>query len=80
MFTSSVTQKGQVTIPKKIRNILSLQANDQVAFIRRGDHIIIKPLRSIFSLKGLVKSDKEMDSDQIRDRVKKDIAAKLGRE
>jgi len=39
---SSVTTKGQVTIPKEIRESLSLHEGDRVIFIIEGEHAVIR--------------------------------------
>ncbi len=42
---STVTSKGQVTIPKNVRDSLHLLSGDKVEFIRNeANEIIIKPL------------------------------------
>ncbi len=42
---STITSKGQVTIPKNIRDILHLNSGDKVEFIcTENDEIIIKPV------------------------------------
>lgn len=38
---STVTQTGQVTIPKVIRDILGVGPNDQVAFLSDGERVQI---------------------------------------
>ena len=38
---SSISEKGQVTIPKEIRDALQLKAGDKVVFIERGREIFI---------------------------------------
>jgi len=44
MPTATITSKGQVTIPKKIREKFGLQAGDILSFeIESGDKIIIRP-------------------------------------
>jgi AbrB family looped-hinge helix DNA binding protein len=53
---STVTTKGQVTIPKIIRDALGIGANDRVAFLREGNRVIIQPLRTLKSLRGAVKA------------------------
>ncbi len=41
MHSSSLTVKGQVTIPADIRNQLGLQPGDKVGFAIEDDHIIL---------------------------------------
>lgn len=39
METTSVTSKGQVTIPKSLRQQLGLRRGSKVEFVLRGDHV-----------------------------------------
>jgi len=48
--TSSVTSKGQVTIPKALRQQLGLARGSRVSFQLVGDHIEVRPLRQEQSL------------------------------
>jgi len=66
VFSSTITQKGQVTIPKKIRDALNLKPNDQVVFVRRGDSIILKPVKEILSLRGSIKVKQPQEFSKIR--------------
>ncbi len=46
MPTATITSKGQITIPKKIRDKMGLQAGDVLSFdIESGDKITIRPER-----------------------------------
>jgi AbrB family looped-hinge helix DNA binding protein len=38
---SKVNAKGQVTIPKPIRDALGIGPNDRVAFMREGERVLI---------------------------------------
>jgi AbrB family looped-hinge helix DNA binding protein len=40
MPVSTVTTKGQITIPKEIRDALELASGDRVAFRLRDDHVV----------------------------------------
>ena len=40
-----ITYKGQVTIPKKIRNALAIKEGDSVIFSVEGDHAVVMPIR-----------------------------------
>ena len=43
--TSSLTSKGQVTIPKALRQQLGLARGSRVSFQLVGDHIEVRPLK-----------------------------------
>ena len=66
MQTSSITAKGQVTIPASIRKALGLESGGQVAFEIDGDSVKLIPgkkdLRAAF---GLIKSDKSVSLDEM---------------
>ncbi|MDA1317304.1 MAG: AbrB/MazE/SpoVT family DNA-binding domain-containing protein [bacterium] len=64
---SSVTQKGQVTIPIDIRNYLGIKKGDSVLFVKEHDGVRIKQVDDFFSLKGSVHSKgKKSDSKKMR--------------
>jgi len=44
--SSSLSSKGQVTIPLEIRTRLGLVAGDRVDFVMEGDRTVIRPSRS----------------------------------
>ncbi|MEN9503272.1 MAG: hypothetical protein RI964_2557 [Pseudomonadota bacterium] len=55
-FVSTVTQKGQVTIPKSVRDNLRLVTGDRVEFVfnDRGE-VVIKPVtRKVAEVAGLL--------------------------
>jgi len=56
MTTATLTSKGQVTIPLKVRDAVGLAAGDRIEFVReeRGHYLIIPESQSIKSLKGCV--------------------------
>jgi AbrB family looped-hinge helix DNA binding protein len=45
-LTSSISSKGQVTIPLEIRLRLGLKPGDQVEFVTQGKETVIRPARS----------------------------------
>jgi len=51
---SSVTQKGQVTIPIDMRNFLGVKKGDEVAFVISHKKILITKVEDYFELKGSV--------------------------
>ena len=80
MLDSVVTRKGQVTIPKPIRDQLGLEEGEKVMFIRRGDEVLLKVIRgTVLDLKGSVTpSSRPEDFSQIRQTVKKRVGRKAG--
>ena len=58
MPRATVTSKGQITIPKEIRDQMRLKPGDRVDFIKdRTGRILLKPINTDFrSLKGIIKS------------------------
>ena len=55
MSYSTLTRKGQVTIPKPLRDRLGLHLGDRISFHLRGEEIVLKPVhRTILDLQGAV--------------------------
>lgn len=60
-FVSTVTQKGQVTIPKSVRDNLHLVTGDKIEFVLndRGE-VVIKPVtRKVTEVAGLLSKYKK---------------------
>jgi AbrB family looped-hinge helix DNA binding protein len=47
LLTSTVTSKGQVTLPVKVRKNLGLETGDIVIFDFESDHMILRKARNI---------------------------------
>ena len=50
-----LSSKGQVVIPKRIREAMQLEAGDDLVVLRKGDQIIIRPL----TLENLIEEARE---------------------
>ena len=54
MPSSTLTSKGQITIPKEVRDALGIQAGDRVAFVVRDDVVELRPetvdLRNLYGV------------------------------
>ena len=45
MVTATITSKGQVTIPKMVRDSLHLRSGDKIAFVLRDrDEAVLRPV------------------------------------
>lgn len=54
MPTAKVTAKGQITIPKDVRDALGVEAGDHVHFLIRGDGVVemLPRTRDLLTLAG----------------------------
>ena len=57
MLESTVTKKGQTTLPKPVRDTLGVQAGDRVRYVVLDDEVRILPVRPIRRLFGVLKHD-----------------------
>ncbi len=70
MNVSKVGRRGQISIPRMIRQALNLQAGDRLAFIRRGDEFVLQPLkRTLSDFRGSVPVSAPQDFEFIRQQV-----------
>ena len=57
MFESSVTIKGQTTLPKAVRDSLELKAGDKVRYVILDEGVLIMSVRPTSRLFGSLKYD-----------------------
>ena len=57
MATSTVTSKGQITLPKEIREHLHVVAGDRIDFVvKDGGQVVVRPARSrLKQLRGMLR-------------------------
>lgn len=69
MLHSTLTTKGQTTIPEKIRKALHIKPGDRLEYEIKGDRAIIRVHPGIRSLKGVLasKKGKGMSFSEIRE-------------
>lgn len=58
MLHSTVTTKGQTTIPGEVREALGIKAGDRLQYSVEGDRVIVRRHPGIRSLEGALRSDK----------------------
>jgi antitoxin PrlF len=74
---SSITAKGQATIPKAIRKHLRLRPGDRVKFfVHPNGSVVILPKLPASALKGILKSERDVTLQQMEAAISKGAAAK----
>jgi len=79
MPTTTVTTKGQVTIPKSVRDLLHIKAGDQIDFIvtDHGDVVLRSVSGDIRELRGMLNARRRRVSvDQMNEAVLREHATK----
>jgi len=78
--TAKITSKGQITLPKKVRDLLHLKEGGVVVFEQEEDRIVIKPAQSLMDYKGYLRGrGKPADADTVRDAARTYVGKKTGR-
>ncbi len=79
MLESTMTRKGQVTIPKAIRDRLGVKEGEKVLFVMRGEEVVLKVVKgTILDLRGSVgPSAHPEDFEKIRQSVRRAVARKV---
>ena len=60
MNKTKITRKGQVTIPKEIRDILSLKESDILIVSNENNKVVMEKMSPFLKLKGSVKVPEEI--------------------
>ncbi len=78
--TLTLTSRGQITIPQKIRKALHLEANDKITILVKNDALILKPIKgNILDIGASIKipgDQKPIDFRKVRKQVIDKIAEK----
>jgi AbrB family looped-hinge helix DNA binding protein len=73
MPVSTVSSKGQITLPAQVRRALGIEPNDRLMVEARGDAIVITRAPDLFALKGFL--GKALPERQERERMRQAVAA-----
>ena len=80
MIIAAVGRRGQMTVPRQVRRSLNLEEGDRIAFIQRGNEVILQPLTStLLDLRGSVPVEEPQDFAAIRNQVTQNHARKVAR-
>ena len=77
---SRITKKGQVTIPKNIRDLLNIRPNDIGDFAVKEGSVVFTVKRGTILDAHRKRTDKDTDFSRVREYMKEDIAKKVAEE
>ncbi len=73
-----VSPKGQITLPKELRQSLGIEPGSRVLITRRDDELILRPVtETLFDLLGSVPVDGPQDFALIREEIRQYVAEKV---
>ena len=77
MQQAKVTYKGQITIPKAVRDALNIEEGDSVTLQIEGDHAILKPLKkkALLEFYGAFPATRPYPGNEA---LRKEVGGKLG--
>jgi AbrB family looped-hinge helix DNA binding protein len=73
-MTHRVGPKGQVVIPKELRDQLGIEPGDEVSFWLDGDHVAVRPIarRSLLGRFSGSKLVEILEAERVADRARED--------
>jgi AbrB family looped-hinge helix DNA binding protein len=82
MTIATVTSKGQVTIPKDVRDALHIKAGDRLQFTVRDDGTVLVRPRTvdIMGLVGMLKAKRHVTIEEMNETIAKGWAGELPRD
>ena len=76
---TTMTQKGQVAIPKSIRDYFHLQPHDKIHFEVKDDNIVARRLSSVEEMRGIVKTNKILSKKEMKKIIREAVLEKFKR-
>jgi len=81
LWTAKVSSKGQVTIPKPVREQLGLKPGSQVVFVVRDDRVELEPMKgSILEWYGAISVEGPQDFKAVREQTMAIVAEEVAHE
>ena len=75
MEIAKIGRRGQPTLPRRVRGLLNVKEGDRLFFVRRGEEVVIRPLRqALRDLRSTVPVKGEQDFDEIRKKVRMSVS------
>jgi bifunctional DNA-binding transcriptional regulator/antitoxin component of YhaV-PrlF toxin-antitoxin module len=74
VYPVSITSQGQISIPIELRRKFRLDITKKALVEDVGDQIIIKPIRSVASLRGIFQTKKQISASSARKQFEEALA------
>jgi AbrB family looped-hinge helix DNA binding protein len=77
---STLTSKGQLTLPKQLREHLKLEPHDRVKFfLDPHGHVVILPKLPVSAIRGILRTDKRVTLEQMESGIAEAATARFRR-
>ncbi len=83
MITAQVSDRGQITVPARVRRKLGIKAGSRVELEVRDEGVLIKPIKSVLELSGIfheAAKGKPTNWNTIREEARRKVAERVARE
>ena len=81
IWTAKISSKGQITLPKGVREYLGLRDGDRVVLRVKDDQVLLEPLSGdILQWYGALEETPAVDEQAVREAVRRAIAEEVVRE
>jgi AbrB family looped-hinge helix DNA binding protein len=78
VILSKIGKRGQITLPRDLRAAWNVGDGDHVVFLRRGDDVLVRPLKqTLRDMRGSVPGREGQDSEAVRRQVKQTVARQV---
>lgn len=65
-YITTVSQKGQIVVPKKLRDKLNIKVYDTLSVSMKGKSILVKPVFSTNDVFGMFKAKEKISKNDIK--------------
>lgn len=74
---AKVTSKGQVTLPKEVRELLHIRTGSIVVFEKKDEVLVVKTAKTLQDFRGVLKGrQKQADFEEMRSKAKEYVGKK----
>lgn len=75
---AKVTSKGQITLPKEVRDLLHIQTGSIVVFEKEDEKLVVKTAKTLQDFKGVLKDRQRHADFEVMRKTAKEYVGKKG--